>query len=52
MQKGNLGSATAFVTRVVSDDTLYPLLDTQHLLKAKEEGEFGPCIHDRPDMLK
>jgi hypothetical protein len=52
MQKGNLGSATAFVTRVVIDNTLYPLLDREHLLKAKEEEEFGPSIYDFPEMLR
>ena len=52
MQKGNLGSATAFVTRVVIDDTLYPLLEREHLLKAQEEDEFGPSIYDFPDMLR
>jgi hypothetical protein len=51
MQKGNLGSATALVTRVVIDDTLYPLLETQHLLKAKEEDALGPSIYDHPEML-
>src|SRR4051794_34345098 len=46
MDEGNLGSATALVTRVVIDETLYPLLEREHILKAKEEEEFGPSIYD------
>ena len=51
MAKGNTGSATALVTRVVIDDTLYPMLDQAHLIKAKEEDELGPSIYDHPEML-
>ena len=51
LNEGNLGSATAYVTRVVIDDTLYPMLETEHLLKQKEEDELGPSIFDHPEML-
>jgi hypothetical protein len=52
MEDDNLGSATALVTRVVIDDTLYRLLETEHEYKALIEEEKGPSIYDHPEMLQ
>lgn len=51
MDDDNLGSATALVTRVVIDDTLYRLLETEHEYKAIIEEVKGPSIFDHPEML-
>ncbi len=51
MDEDNLGSATALVTRVVIDETLYRLLETEHEYKAVIEEVEGPSIYDFPDMI-
>lgn len=49
---GNIASATALVTRVVINETLYPLLEVEHEYKAIVAEENGPSIYDFPEMLK